>query len=80
MTKDRLSVLRRWDVIGWVLRSYNRPSEIRCLLADIQPSTNYSEEILYGLEIGLIRPGHQPPRYGRSDVFPSHDQDGEVSP
>lgn len=80
MTNDRLSVLRRWDVIGWVLRSYNRPSEIRCLLADIHPCPNYSEEILYGLEIGLIRPGNQPPRYGRIDVFPPQDQYGEVSP
>ena len=80
MTKDRLSVFRRWDVIGWVLRAYNLPSEIRWLLTDLQLIPDFSQEILYGLEFGLRRSGNQPPSYRKSEVFPSHDQDGEVSP
>ena len=79
MTKDRLSVFRRWDVVGWVLRWYNLPSEIRRLLADLQLIPDFSQEILYGLEFGLRRSGNQPPRYRKSEIFPSVDQTDEVS-
>ena len=80
MTNSRIAVFRRWDVIGWVLRAYNLPSEIRWLLTDLQLIPDFSQEILYGLEFGLRRSGNQPPRYGKSEIFPPHGQDGEVSP
>jgi len=79
MTNNRLSAFRRWDVIGWILRWYNRPSETRRLLADLQLIPDYSQEILSGLEFGLRRPSTQPPRYRKSEIFPSEDQTDEVS-
>ena len=79
MTNNRLSAFRRWDVVGWILRWYNLPSEIRWLLADLQLIPDYSQEILSGLEFGLRRPGNQPPRYRKSEIFPSVDQTNEVS-
>jgi len=79
MTNNRLSVFRRWDVVGWILRWYNLPSEIRRLLADLQLIPDYSQEVLSGLEFGLRRQGNQPPRYRKSEIFPSVDQTDEVS-
>ncbi len=79
MTNNRLSAFRRWDVVGWILRWYNLPSEIRRLLTDLQLIPDYSQEILSGLELGLRRPGNQPPRYPKSEIFPSVDQTDEVS-
>ena len=58
MTNNRLSAFRRWDVVGWILRWYNLPSEIRRLLTDLQLIPDYSQEILSGLELGLRRPGN----------------------
>ena len=79
MTNNRISVFRRWDVVGWILQWYNLPSETHWLLVDIQPRPDYSQEILSGLEFGLRRPGNQPPRYRKSEIFPSVDQTDEVS-
>lgn len=79
MTKSRIAVFRRWDVIGWVLRSLARPSEAKQLAEDLDCWVEHGDEILLGMQFGLRRPGDRPPEYRASEIFPTNDLIREVA-